>query len=98
MDLIKELDLVNPCWEPLVSKVKLAPRLGNLTGKRAGFLDNRKDTANVLLNRIAERLQAQHGTTTALYSTKIVYSRRAEPAMLDELAANCDFVITAAGA
>jgi len=98
MQSIRDLDLVNPCWEPLASRFKLAPRLRDLEGKRAGFLDNRKDTADVILKHIGARLEEEHGTITALYSTKIVYSRRAEPAMLDELAASCDFVITAAGA
>ena len=98
MQSIRDLDLVNPCWEPLASRFKLAPRLRDLEGKRAGFLDNRKDTADVILKHIRARLEEEHGTRTTLYATKIVYSRRAEPSTLDELAANCDFVITAAGA
>jgi len=96
--LVAELDLVNPCWEPLATKHRLAARIGDLTGKRAGFLDNRKDNADVLLKHIGAQLEARYGASTAMYATKVVYSRRAEPAVLDELAAKCDFVITATGA
>jgi hypothetical protein len=82
----------------MATKHRLAPRITDLTGKRAGFLDNRKDNADVILKHIGAQLEAQYGASTAMYATKVVYSRRAEPAVLDELAAKCDFVITATGA
>lgn len=97
-DLVTLYDLVNPALELPATGKRRAPRLDRLAGKRAGFLDNRKDNADTILRRVAERLERDHGTTTALYRTKIVYSRRAEPALLDELAADCDFVVTSVGA
>ena len=97
-DVLASMDLINPCWELLKEKHGLAPRITSLSGKRAGLLDNRKDNADVILKRLAARLEAGHGTVTSLYRTKVVYSRRAESSMLDELAANCDFVITSTGA
>ena len=96
--LAAELDLVDPCWESMTTKHRLAARISDLTGKRAGFLDNRKDNADVLLKHIGAQLESRYGASTAMYATKIVYSRKAEPATLDELAAKCDFVITATGA
>ena len=97
-DLISALDLVDPTYELPDQQRRKAPRLDGLAGKRAGFLDNRKDNADIILKRVAERLERDYGTSTGLYPTTVVCSRRAEPAMLDELAANCDFVVTAIGA
>ena len=97
-DILQGMDLVNPCWELLDDKHQLAPRISALAGKRAGLLDNRKDNADVILKHLASRLEAGHGTVTSLYRTKVVYSRRAEPSVLDELARNCDFVSTSTGA
>lgn len=97
-DILASMDLINPCWELLKETHHLAPRINALSGKRAGFLDNRKDNADVVLKRLASRLEADYGTVTSLYRTKAVYSRRAESPMLDEFAHNCDFVITATGA
>ena len=97
-DVLTSMDLVNPCWELLKEKHGLAPRIKSLAGKRIGLLDNRKDTASVILKRLASRLEAEYGAVTALYHTKVVYSRRAEPSMLDEFVSKCDFVITATGA
>lgn len=96
--LIAALDLVNPCWELAKEKIELAPRLQTLSGKRAGFLDNRKDTADIILKRIGSRLESDCGAVQSTYHTKAVYSRRAEVSILDELARTCDFVITATGA
>lgn len=97
-DVLAGMDLIDPCWELPGDKHRLAPRINALSGKRAGFLDNRKDNADVILKRLASRLEADYGTVTSLYRTKAVYSRRAEPSMLDELVHHCDFVITATGA
>lgn len=96
--LIAALDLVNPCWELTKDNISLAPRLPTLSGKRVGFLDNRKDTADIILKRIGSRLESDCGAVMSTYHTKSVYSRRAEASMLDELARTCDFVITATGA
>ncbi|HEX2170879.1 MAG TPA: hypothetical protein VHL09_00335 [Dehalococcoidia bacterium] len=97
-DIVTRYDLVDPTREQPEQGRRIAPRLASLAGKRVGILDNRKDNADVILKRVAERLERDCGTRTALYRTKVVYSRRAEPAMLDELAAECDLVITAVGA
>ena len=96
--ILGSLDLVNPCWEPQAAALTLAPRLQTLAGKRVGLLDNRKDNADVILKRIGLRLEQDFGAKPALYRTKPVYSRRAEAAVLDELAAACDLVITSTGA
>jgi len=97
-DLIATLDLINPCWELAKEKIGLAPRLQTLAGKRVGFLDNRKDNADIILKRVGTYLESNCGAVLSTYLTKAVYSRRAEASMLDELSRTCDFVITATGA
>jgi hypothetical protein len=66
-------------------------------GKVGGFLDNRKQNANVLLDHLAERLSGEHGMTAAVSRAKFIYSRVAEPSIIDELAERCDFVVAAIG-
>ena len=61
------------------------------------FLDNRKPNASVPLDRIAARLSAAYGMAEAVNRAKFIYSRVAEPPLLDELAERCDFVVAAVG-
>ncbi len=96
--ILAGLDLIDPCLEASKSRLALAKRLGTLSGRRIGLLDNRKDNADVILKRIAARLEQDFGATAGLYRMKPVYSRRAEPSVIEELAANSDFVVTSTGA
>ena len=93
---IKELGLLDPTSR-LTRRRPDAPRLGSLRGKRAGFLDNRKGNANVLLERLREVLTAEYGLTDSVVTTKWGYSYFADPDLLKDLAERCDFVVTAIG-
>jgi hypothetical protein len=94
---IRRLGLLDPTDQEALQRRTLAPRLSGLRGKVGGFLDNRKQNANVLLERIAARLTAEHGLAEATHRAKFIYSRVAEPAIIDQLAERCDFVIAAIG-
>jgi hypothetical protein len=94
---IRRLGLLDPTDPEVLLRRTLAPRLNGLRGKVGGFLDNRKQNADVLLERIAARLTAAHGLAEAIHRAKFIYSRVAEPAMIDQLAERCDFVIAAIG-
>ena len=74
-----------------------APRLATLAGCRVGLLDNRKGNANVLLERVGERLVAEHGAARLEREEKPIFSRPATPEQLDRLARTCDAVVTAIG-
>jgi hypothetical protein len=97
LEQIKRLGLLDPTDHEVLQRRTLAPRLAELRGKVGGFLDNRKQNANVLLEHLAARLSAEHGMVEALHRAKFIYSRIAERAMIDELAERCDFVIAAIG-
>jgi hypothetical protein len=94
---IRRLGLLDPTDQEMLQRRTLAPRLTELRGKVGGFLDNRKQNANVLLERIAARLCHEYGVAEAIHRAKFIYSRVAAPALIDELAERCDFVVAAIG-
>jgi hypothetical protein len=97
LEQLRRLGLLDPTDQEMLQRRTLAPRLGELRGKVGGFLDNRKQNANVLLERIAEHLSGAYGLADAVHRAKFIYSRTAEPALIDELAERCDFVVAAVG-
>ena len=97
LEHIRRLGPLDPTDQEVLQRRTLAPRLTALRDKVGGFLDNRKQNANVLLEHIAARLSAEYGMAEALHRAKFIYSRLAEPAIIDELAQRCDFVVAAIG-
>ena len=93
---LAQMDLVDPT-HVATTQHRTAPRLAGLEGKRAALLDNRKGNADRLLDRIGELLVANHGVASVERVNKFIYSRRAEPELLDQIAADYDFVIAAVG-
>jgi len=78
-------------------RVALAPRVAALKGLRLGILDNTKWNANRLLHKTADLLVAEHGIGTVTYYKKESFSKYADPALITEIAANNDIVLTAIG-
>jgi len=97
LERIRRLGLLDPTDQEVLERRTLAPRLADIRGKVGGFLDNCKQHASILLAHIAERLSAEYGMAEAVHHTKFIYSRLAEPAIIDELAERCDFVVAAIG-
>jgi hypothetical protein len=94
---LRRLGLLDPTDQEVRQRRMLASRLAGLHGKVAGFLDNRKQNANILLQHIAARLSAECGIVEAWHRSKFIYSRLAEPIIIDEMAERCDFVVAAIG-
>jgi hypothetical protein len=80
-----------------VEHVALAPRAMALKGLRLGILDNTKWNANRLLRKTAALLEAEHGVGAVSYYKKESFSKVAEPALIAEIAASNDIVLTAIG-
>jgi hypothetical protein len=97
LERIYRLGLLDPTDQEVLQRHTLAPRLVEVRGKVGGFLDNRKQNASVLLDHLAERLSAEDGMAEAVHRAKFIYSRVAEPPIIDELAERCDFVVAAIG-
>jgi hypothetical protein len=79
------------------ARVALAPRPAALAGLRLGILDNTKWNANRLLRKIAARLEAECGLAATGYYRKESFSKAADPALIAEIAAASDIVLTAIG-
>jgi len=93
---LAELGLVDPTDQPSGTQTAAA-RLSSLAGKRPGLLDNRKGNGDRLLDRIGQLLVERYGTLEPYRTTKFIYARRAGDEIIDELAKQCDFVVTAVG-
>jgi hypothetical protein len=74
-----------------------APRVESLDGKRLGILDNTKWNANRLLRRTAARLGERHAFAAVNYYRKESFSKTADPALVEKIAAENDIVLTAIG-
>ncbi len=77
--------------------VARAPRLETLRGMRVGILDNSKWNASKLLRRVATLLEAGVAPAAITHYTKGSFSRAAPDALLDQIAAENDAVVTAIG-
>jgi hypothetical protein len=94
---MEELTVFDPRGRVDAERVELAPRAAALQGLRLGVLDNTKWNANRLLRKAAALLEAEHGNAAVSYYKKESFSKVADPALVAEIAANSDIVLTAIG-
>jgi len=79
--------------EPLA----LAARAGGLDGLRLGVLDNTKWNANRLLRKTVAKLQQEFSFAAVNYYRKESFSKDANPALIETIAAGSDIALTAIG-
>ena len=79
--------------EPLA----LSARVADLNGLRLGVLDNTKWNANRLLRKTAAKLDKEFSFGAVNYYRKESFSKDADPALIEAIAANNDIVLTAIG-
>jgi hypothetical protein len=91
-----ELTVFDPRGQVDAERVSLAPRAATLKGLRLGVLDNTKWNANRLLRKTAALLEEWHGVGVGYYK-KETFSKVADPALIADIAANSDIVLTAIG-
>ena len=91
------LGFMDPTDQEVRPQRRLAPRLTEGRGTVGGLLDNRKHNARVVLDHLATRMSCAYGMAEAVHRAKFIYSRVAEPPLIDELAERCDFVVAAIG-
>ena len=75
----------------------LAPRARELNELRLGVLDNTKWNANRLLRKTVARLGDQVSFAAVNYYRKESFSKDADPALIETIAADNDIVLTAIG-
>ena len=71
--------------------------LDGLKGKTVGFIDNAKPNFNFLVDDLAAEFTAKHGVKAVVKRRKRGASIPADEAMIREIAAACDVVITGSG-
>lgn len=87
-------DPVAPCHtEPQ----QLRHALDGLAGKRVGFIDNAKPNFDHLADDLAELLVSRYGVAAVIKRRKKSAGVPAPDSMLQEIADQCDAVITGSG-
>lgn len=92
-------DLFDPTGVIESDDLKTTARVGGLEGKRLAVLNNTKWNSSTLLRESVRELQEAHGIAFAevTYYDKHHFSSDADPALLDQIAAENDVAITAIG-
>ncbi len=89
--------IFDPRGEVTCETRSLAPRVAELAGLRLGVLDNSKWNAGKLLLHMVTGLEESGALAEVSYYKKESFSRAAPPALLEEIAARSDIVLTAIG-
>jgi hypothetical protein len=75
----------------------LSPRPVSLRGLTIGLLDNTKPNSTMLLEEIASQLRQHYGAGEARLYTKDYFGTPVSASLLEQIADECDVVITAVG-
>jgi hypothetical protein len=90
-----------PVYDPRgvveAAPLSIAPRVRKLAGLRLALLDNTKWNAGKLLRGVRDRLGARHAFSAVNYYRKDSFSLAATPALIADITAGNDLVITAIG-
>jgi len=97
MKKTENLKVFDPRGRVDAQRIMPAPRVIAITGLRLGILDNTKWNASRLLRKTADRLGDSHSFAAVNYYRKESFSKDADPALLAEIAAGNDIVLTAIG-
>ena len=71
--------------------------VGDLNGKVVGFIDNSKPNFNLLIDDLAALLSERYGVKSVIKHAKRSVATPAAAQVIDELAAQCDLVVTGSG-
>jgi hypothetical protein len=94
---MKTIPVYDPRGVVEAAPLTTSPRVKTLTGLRLALLDNTKWNANKLLRGLRDRLAQKHAFGAVDYYRKESFSLAATPALLAEIAARHDIVLTAIG-
>ena len=91
------MQVYNPTAPGPDATQNLRRTVGELSGKVVGFIDNSKPNFNLLVDDIAALLTSHYGVKTIVKRGKRGASMPATSQVIDELAQDCDLVITGSG-
>ena len=92
-----KIAVLNPTVEPISGTAFVAERPSNLKGKTIGLLANGKENSEELLTCIAEVLADHFEFASIVERNKGNASRPCPEDLVQEMAAECDVVITSNG-
>ena len=91
------MQVYDPTAPTATAPQNLRRPLGDLTGKVVGFIDNAKPNFHHLVDDLAELLAARYGVKSVVKRAKRGASMPATAQVIDELARECDLVVTGSG-
>lgn len=94
---VARFEVLDPTAEEERREVVMAPRWETLEGKRLGLLINGKNNSDKLLEELAALLGQSYRLGAVKAWRKPSAYRVAPRALLDEIAAQCDAVVTGIG-
>jgi hypothetical protein len=97
MTTIRRLQVLDPTVESIPAEAVIAPRPDTLDGKVVGLLANGKHNAPELLDLIHEVLADRFEFSGVVSRNKGNASRPCPADIMDEMAEQCDVVITSSG-
>ena len=80
-----------------IERLTRSARVTSLNGQRLAVLDNTKWNANRLLRKTVAWLQQDYSFAVVNYYRKESFSKDADPALIETIAADNDIVLTAIG-
>jgi hypothetical protein len=97
VEAARPLILLDPTVDPEPEVLGRAPRLPSLEGRTLGLIENSKLNADAFLERLAARLQADHGVAAVRWIHKPTAGRPALDEEFDRLAQETHGAIAAIG-
>ncbi len=91
------MKMFDPTSRPVDVSLTLAPRPAGLAGLRLGLVENTKMNSSAILEKLAERLAARHGTTVTVRNRKRSPSHEIDEAAVRALKSGTDLVISGIG-
>ncbi len=91
------VEMFDPTTSSRQEPIQFAPRPATLAGLKVGLVENTKFNSKVLLEKVAERLQAKHQMTMVLLNSKLSPSHGVDDSAIKEFKTKADFVIAGIG-
>jgi hypothetical protein len=92
-----EILVFNPTATSRLKMTGVRLNRSDLNGLTLGIIDNGKPNFDVLAGHMAKILQEEYGVANVVYKSKASSAVPAPAAVYDELAAQCDLVVTGSG-
>ncbi len=92
-----KLVVLDPTCEPETEAAMTASRLASLDGKVVGLLDNAKPNSDRILDMVASLLGEKYRLAGIVRKRKRNASEPAKQELLEEMARECQYVITGVG-